>query len=79
MENVNNIILEQLRAIRGDIGYIKDDMREVKNRLANLESGQGAIMQQIGHQSSTIAQNQLSYDRVIERIEKLEKRLEIVN
>ena len=36
-DNVENLILEHLRAIRNDIGGIKDDVREIKQRLTSLE------------------------------------------
>lgn len=35
-DNVENLILEHLRAIRADIGGIKEDVREIKQRLASL-------------------------------------------
>ncbi|MDS4022156.1 MAG: hypothetical protein RKR03_16900 [Candidatus Competibacter sp.] len=37
-DNVENLILEHLRAIRADIGGIKDDVREIKQRLTSLEA-----------------------------------------
>ncbi|MCY7305510.1 MAG: hypothetical protein LH632_05060 [Rhodoferax sp.] len=77
MDDVENIIIGDLRAIRADVGTVKEDVRELKNRMANLEGGQAMIMQNLGHQASVNAQQHLSYDRIIERIEKLEKRLEI--
>ncbi|WP_295430580.1 hypothetical protein [uncultured Thiodictyon sp.] len=36
-DKVDNLVLEHLRAIRADVGAIKDDVREIKQRLANLE------------------------------------------
>ncbi|MHB1201252.1 MAG: hypothetical protein ACYCZ6_17220 [Polaromonas sp.] len=77
MENVENIILEHLRAIRTDISAIKDDVRELKSRMTNLEAGQATMMQHLGHQASVSAQQHVSYDRIIERVERIEKRLEI--
>ena len=47
MENVENIILEHLRAMRGDMTAIKDDMRELKGCMANLEADQATLMQQM--------------------------------
>lgn len=79
MENVDSLILEHLRAIRTDIGSIKDDVRELKLRVGNLEVGQATMMQHLGHHSSVSAQQDLSYDRIIERLEKLEKRLELAS
>jgi hypothetical protein len=47
MENVESLVIEHLRAIRSDIGIVKDDIREIKNRVTNLEQGQGMILQQL--------------------------------
>lgn len=79
MENGDNIIIEHLRPIRADIGGIRDDVRELKNRMANLESGQATMMQHLGQQASVAAQQHVSYDRIVERIERIEKRLELAN
>lgn len=37
-DNVENLILEHLRAIRADIDGIKGDVREIKQRLTSLEA-----------------------------------------
>ena len=37
-ENVENLILEHLRAIRADVAAVKDDVREIKQRLTSLEA-----------------------------------------
>lgn len=79
MENVENLILEHLRAIRTDVASIRDDVRELKSRIAHLEVGQATMLQHLGHNASISAQQQLSYDRIVERIEKIEKRLELAN
>ena len=79
MENLENLILEHLRVIRTDVAAIRDDVRELKSRVAHLEVGQANMMQHLGHNASITAQQQLSYDRIVERIEKIEKRLELVN
>lgn len=72
-----SIILEHLRAIRAEIAAVKDDTREIKMRLTNVEATQGTILQHIGHLSSTIAQQQLSFDRLTARVERIENRLEL--
>ncbi len=48
MENVENLILEHLRVIRTDVGAVKEDAREIKQRLANLESVVGGIKRDLG-------------------------------
>lgn len=42
-DNVENLILEHLRAIRADIGGIKEDVREIKRRLTSLEAAVGVF------------------------------------
>lgn len=76
-DNVENLILEHLRTLRSKIDQIADDVREIKQRVVTLESGQGVITQQIGHLQQSIAGQQVSFDRLTERVERLEKRLEI--
>jgi hypothetical protein len=48
-DNIENLVLEHLRAIRTDMGSMKDDVREIKSRVNTLEAGQATIIQQIGH------------------------------
>ena len=48
MENVENLILEHLRAMRTDIAGIREDMQEVKQRLTGLEIATGGIKRDLG-------------------------------
>ena len=43
MSNVENLILEHLRAIRSDIGLLRDDSREIKSRLTSVEQGMSML------------------------------------
>jgi predicted nuclease with TOPRIM domain len=76
-EQTENLVLEILRAIRGELAAVKEDVREVKNRLANLEVGQGTILQHMGHLASSQAQLQISFDRLSTRVERIETRLSV--
>ena len=79
VEAADNLVLEPLRLIRTEIASIKEDGREVKNRLATLEVGQGTILQHLGHLASSIAQQQISLDRVGDRVERIERRLDLAD
>ncbi|MEI2771451.1 MAG: hypothetical protein V9G98_12160 [Candidatus Competibacter sp.] len=46
-DNIENLILEHLRAIRSDIGGIKDDVREIKQRLTSLEAAVAGLRRAI--------------------------------
>ena len=79
MENVDNLIIEHLRAMRADIGAIRDDMREVKTRLTHVESGIASLKRDSAHQYDETASSNVRYDRLAERLEQLEKRMNLVN
>lgn len=77
-DNVENLVLEHLRAIRSQIDQIASDIREIKHRIVTVEAGMGTINQQIGHLQHAIAGQQVSFDRLTERVERVERRLEMV-
>lgn len=64
-EEPPNLVLDLLRAIRGDISEMKEDIREIKERLGLLE------------QSYSNASRRL--DRVSGDIETIKRRLDIVD
>lgn len=63
MTEVENIVLEHLRHIRGVVDSTREDIREIKGRLGILES-------QYAHMSNRI-------DRLDARVERIEQRLEL--
>jgi uncharacterized coiled-coil protein SlyX len=71
-DDVNNLILTQLRGLR-------DDFTDVKNRLANIEASQATTLQHLGHMAGSIAQVQVSVDRQAQRLNRIEDRLGLVD
>lgn len=61
----DNIILEFLRAIRGDIADIKVDLIEIKERIGLLESSYSSLSRRV--------------DRMGGDVERIKRRLEIVD
>ena len=78
-ENIDNLVLEHLRAIRADIAAVKEDTREIKARLAVVESGVAGLRRDNGDFASSIAAQHLSYDRLADRVERIEQRLNLAN
>ncbi len=78
MENVEDIILEHLRAMRADIAGIRDDMLEVKHRFCGLAAGIGGLKRDAGDLYPENAGHHVRYDRLAARIEKIERRLELI-
>ncbi|MBY0321284.1 MAG: hypothetical protein K2X72_21365 [Reyranella sp.] len=77
VDSPENSVLTQLRAIRADISDVQGSLGEVKQRLANLESGQASIIQHLGNLASADAQQQLATDGLTERLVRIERRLEL--
>ena len=74
---VENIILEHLKAIRADIGSLKNDSSEIKSRLTSVESGIAGLRHDSASQYGDIVDTHSRYDRLANRIDRIEKRLEI--
>ena len=79
MENVDNIILEHLRHIRGRVDQVADDMTDLKHRMSSLEHSMVAVKREVASGDETDARQQISLDKLVERIDRIERRLEISN
>ena len=60
----DNLVLELLRAIRGDIGEMKTDTIEIKERLGLIESQYASLSRRV--------------DRLGGDVEQIKKRLDLV-
>ena len=72
-----NLILEHLRAMRRDMADVRADNGEIKRRLSQLEAGQADIIKILGNLAAADANQQLSADRLSERLDRFERRLEL--
>ena len=61
----DNIVLDLLRAIRGDIADIKVDLIEIKERIGLLEAGYSSLSRRV--------------DRMGGDVERIKRRLEIAD
>ena len=77
MASVDNIPIEHLKRFQAGQDRIERKLDEVTRRLANLEAGQASIIQHIGHLASADAQQQLAADGFNQRLERIERRLEL--
>jgi archaellum component FlaC len=63
MAEIDNIVLEHLRPIRGAIDDVRDDIRETKQRIGNLVTQYASMSNRL--------------DRMDLRIERIERRLDL--
>lgn len=76
-ESVENLIVEHLRHIRGRVDQIAEDMVDVKHRMTSPESGMALVKREVATGDDTDARQQVSLDRLLQRIERIEKRLDL--
>ena len=76
-ENTENSVLEHLRHIRNRIDQIADDMSDLKQRVSGIETSKVLVKREISHSDETDARQQVTLDKIIERIQRIEKRLEL--
>ncbi len=76
-DNPENLVLEHLRHIRGRVDQIADDMKEVKLPLLTLESSMSLVRREIIIGDETGARQQAAIDRIVDRLERIERRLEL--
>ncbi len=77
-DNVDNIVLEHLRHIRGRVDQIADDMSDLKHRMSSLESAMVSVKHEVAHGDETDARQQVTLDKIIDRIQRIENRLELI-
>ena len=78
-DKIENLILEHLKRFQAGQDRIEKKIEDITRRLSNLETGQASIIQHLGHLAATDAQMQISQDSLSQRLERIERRLELAN
>jgi len=76
-EKIDNLILEHLKTFQAGQNRIESELKEIKHRVSNLEIGVAAVRRDVAHFATEHATQYISIDRINERIERIEKRLEL--
>ena len=69
-----SIVLELLRAIRGDIAEMRTEQREQRGRLAAIERSLAHVERDGAEQR---AETGGRFDRVLDRLDRIENRLDL--
>ncbi len=78
-DSVENLMFEHLKRFQATLDRVEGKMSEMTVRLANLESGQASIIQHLGHLASADAAQQVAVDRMGDRLDRIERRLELTS
>lgn len=78
-EKTENLILEHLRALRAGQDRIEAKVSEANARLTSLESAVARSRSDNISTQEDVYRQQATIDRLTERVERIEKRLELVN
>ena len=76
-DNVENLILEHLKRFQAGQDRIERELKEIKGRLSQLDIGIASIRGDIAHVSGDQARQQMAMDGLADRIERIERRLEL--
>lgn len=77
-DNVENLVLEHLRHIRAKVDQISDDMNDLKHRMSSLELAMVSVKREAAHGDETDARQQVTLDKLVDRIQRIENRLELI-
>jgi outer membrane murein-binding lipoprotein Lpp len=77
MSNIESLVLEHLRHIRGRVDQIADDVIDLKHRISSLENAMVLVKREVNFGDETDARQQVSLDRLVERVQRIERRLDL--
>lgn len=77
MSNVGNQLLEHLKKIQSEQTAARERDAEIVSRLSHIESGLARISRDESANYAEIVENRHAFDKLRERIERIERRLEI--
>jgi hypothetical protein len=76
-DNIENLILEHLKRIQTEQGNARERDQEILTRLSHIESGLARVTRDESANYSEIIDNRHTMDKLKERIERIERRLEL--
>lgn len=80
-ENVENLILEMLKGLRNELKDFRTrydiDTADLKQRMTSIERGIGGMKREAAELYDDHARQQSAIDRLSERLDRVEKRLEL--
>jgi uncharacterized coiled-coil DUF342 family protein len=80
-EDVDNLLLEHLKSLRNELRDFRNEFHteteNLKHRMSSLETAMINVKREVNAGDETGARQQVQLDQLVERIRRLEKRLEL--
>ena len=79
--NIDNLIIEHLKGLRSEVQTLRSEMhsefKDVKQRLASVEGAMVGVKHETADIRGDFVRQQVSIDSLLERIQRIERRLEL--
>jgi uncharacterized coiled-coil protein SlyX len=76
-DSTDNLVLEHLKRFQAGQDRIERELKEIRNRLSQLEIGVAGVRGDLAHLSGDQARQQVTMDALSDRVERIERRLEL--
>ena len=76
-DNVENLMLEHLKRFQATLDRVENKITELTGRMANVEGSLASVIQHLGHLAGADAAQQLAIDNVSQRLDRIERRLQL--
>jgi chromosome segregation ATPase len=77
-DSLESLVIEHLRHIRRRVDQTSEDIQDLKLRMSSLEAAMLSVKREVHQSDETDARQQVSIDRLVERIERIERRLDLL-
>ncbi len=78
-DELPNLVLEHLRAIRGDIVSIREDIREIKIFQGETTRAILSLRRDQVNDAEAVAHFQVRFDRLREDVDRIKRRLDLAD
>ena len=75
--STENLVIEHLRAMRSEIASVKADTTDMRQRLCSIDTSVVDMRRNVVHLFEEIAHHQVTMDKMLERVQRIEKRLDL--
>ena len=75
--STDNLVIEHLRALRSEIAAVKADTMDTRQRIGSVETSIIDIRRNVVHLFEDMAHQQVTMDKLLDRVQRIEKRLDL--